>query len=171
MITEQREFFKCEVNVVTTTVNFENVDINFNQMILYREDDDSTIVIKDRRVILEPVRTGDGFKVIIFILNEGDELEDRIDWLIDEDYEIETIDMTITNKLKNAPYEYSINYAIGEQVQKEVEVEVALPLKKAITYLTSRLENQNLNNHVYEIMIENNELIETINAIADIEVI
>lgn len=171
MITELRGFFKCEVNVTTTTVNFENVDINFNKMVLYREDDDSTITIQDRRVVLEPVRTGDGFKVMIFILNEGEELEERIDWLIDEDYEIEEIDMSITNLLKNSPYEYSINYNIGEQIEKEVEIEVALPLKKAITYITSRMENNSLNNHIYEIMVENNDLIETINAIANIEVV
>lgn len=171
MITEVREFFKCEVNIVATTVNLENVEVKFNQMVLYREDDDSTIIVKDRKVILEPVRTGDGFKVVIFIQNEGEELVDRIDWLIDEDYEIEQIDLSIINLSKNSAYDYSINANIGEQIQKEVEIEVALPLKKAIDYISSTIENKGLTNHIYDVMIECDELVETINAIANIEVL
>ena len=170
MITEVRGFFKCEVNVVATSVNLENVGIEFKQMVLYREDDDSTITIKDRRVIIEPVRTGEGFKVTLFIQNEGDELEDRIDWLIDEDYEIETIDLSIQNLSKKTEYDYTINYNIGEQVEKEVEIEVALPLKKAVNYVTSSLDKQ-LTNYIYDIMVGNEELVEMVNAVANIEVV
>lgn len=170
MVTEIRGFFKCEVNVVATTVNLENVGIEFESMVLYREDDDSTIEVKDRRVILEPVRTGDGFKVTIFIQNEGDELEDRIDWLIDEDYEIEVINLSIKNLSKNTEYDYVINQNIGEQVEKEVEIEVAIPLKKAINYVSASLDKQ-LTNHVYDIMVGNEELVEFVNAVANIEVV
>lgn len=170
MITEVRDFFKVEVNVSIPTVNLENVEIDFNKMILYREDDDSTIIIEHRKVIFEPVRTSEGFKVIIFILNEGEEFDERIDYMIDEDYEIENIDISIKNVSKGTEYEYYINYNIGEQVHKEVEIEVALPLKNAISYIASSLD-KNLENHVYETINGNYELIELINNISNIDIL
>lgn len=171
MITEIREFFKCEVNVLSTTVNLENIGVEFKEMVLYREDDDSTITVKDRRVITEIVRTSEGFKIILFIQNEGDELEDRIDWLIDEDYEIETINLEIKNISKNTEYDYNINYNIGEQVEKEVEIEVSIPLKTAIQYITNSLESKEIQKHIYDVMVQDQELVEMVNSIANIQIV
>lgn len=171
MITEVRGFFKVEVKVKATTVNLENISIEFNKIVLYREEDDSAIVIEDRRVVTEPVRTSEGFNVVLYILNEGEEFEDRIDWLMDEDYEIETIDLTIKNISKNTDYDYELNYNIGEQINKEVEIEVSPSLNNAITYLSSRLENQELNNYIYNTMINNPDLIDVINDISNIKTI
>ena len=88
-ITEKRGFFQIQVIVSAATVNVDNIDINFNGITLYSEDEDKLIEIKGRRTVIEPERCSDGLRINLYILNEGDNPEERIDYLIDEDYEIE----------------------------------------------------------------------------------
>lgn len=173
MITESREFFKLEVLVKTVSVVLENVECKLNSIRLYQEDEDKTVTIngEDRDILFEPVRTTDGFKVHIFISNDGEELEERIDWMLDEDYEIEDIDMTITNISSNEEYEFSIQFHIGEQVEKEVEIEVNSTLKNSIKFITDNLNTNLSPNYIYDILKENHELTDFISIISDIDVL
>ena len=173
MITEIREFFKLEVLVKTVSVVLDNVECQLNSIRLYQEDEDKTVTIKgeDREVLFEKVRTTDGFKVNIFISNEGEELEERIDWMLDEDYEIEDIDMTIINASSSEEYEFAIQFHVGEQVEKEVEIEVNSNLKNSIQFISDNLTTNISPNYIYEIMNQNHELTDFISAISDIDVL
>lgn len=171
VVTEQREFFKMEVNVTTPSVILENVEIAFDKIILYSEIDDKTIIITNRKAVFEKERTCEGFKVKVFILNEDDELEDRIDWLLEEEYEIEDLELKITSISNSKEFTYKINTLIGEQVVKTVEIELDPNLKKSLTFLSSYIEDNSLTNEIYSIVNASDDLKDIISEIADINTI
>ena len=173
MITEIREFFKLEVLVKAISINLDNVECHLNSITLYQEFEDKTITIKgsDREVLFEKVRTYDGFKVNIFITNDSEEYEERIDWLLDEDFEIEDIDMTITNASSKEEYEFAIQFQVGEQVVKEVEIELNSNLKNAINYISNNLTTNLSANHIYDIMSQNHDLTDFVSKISNIDVL
>lgn len=170
MLKEIREFFKCDVNVEATSVHPENVEIQFNKIVLYREDDDSCIEISDRKTVVEKIRTSNGLTIRLFILNESENVEERIDYLLDEDYEIEFIDLSIKHILKNTNYDYTINDNNAEQVKKEVDVELSEDLNKVLKYVTPS-SNKKIAQVIYPVIKDDTDFINTINSIINIEVV
>ena len=167
LATEFREFFKLEVRVSSPSVIIDNIEVKFNSIILQNEDND-VIEIRNRRCIPILDRTTEGFKCTLFVLNEGNKLEERIDWLLDEDYEINFLDLTIRKKNTKEEFSYVVNKSIGEQLTKEVEVEVSEDVNNALEFLSISVSRKNCINEIYKIINEDNNLTEQINTIASI---
>lgn len=174
LATEKKDFYKLEVMVETTNVLLNNLEIKFNRMSLYSEYEDTEVnILDDRKVVFEPERTIDGFRVKVFILNDSDNEEERIDYLIDEEYEIQELDLSIKNT-NGVVYEYSINMEVGEQVnQKEVEVELNPEMKNAISFISNYIENDvtEMCNKCFEILDKDDIAVKSINTISQIEII
>ena len=48
-VTESREFFQVEVIIKATTINQDNINIDFKGLNLYSEDEDKLVEIRNRR--------------------------------------------------------------------------------------------------------------------------
>lgn len=173
LATEKRDFYKLEVRVEAPTVIIQNLEFKFNYLKMSSEYDESEVIIKDRRVVFEPQRTLEGFRVSLFVLNEGDNPEERIDYLIDEDYQVDELSMEITSS-NNQTYSYELNEEIGEQVDgKEVEVELSLEMRTVLNLLTSAVEEdtKEIGNLCYQYLSEDEEAVAIINDIANIDIL
>lgn len=174
MVKECRDFFKFEVRIKTPSVNLNNVEVIFNSLTLYSEDEEDTVVIKNRRVVFEKEKSSEGFKVMVFVLNEGDKLEERIDCLLDEEYEITDVDLII--KDNNKIYDYNLNEYSYIQVEgKEVEIQVDEEMKNALELLSKYsldefgLNQDRLSNNFFELLKDEKEFVETLNLISKID--
>ena len=170
-IKEQRDFYKIQVIVSATTVNVDNIDIDFEGLDLYSEDEDKLVQIRNRRTIFEIERCSEGVKINIFILNEGENVDERIDYLIDEDYEIETAYISVKNKKTGKELKTTLNELIGEQVKKEVPVEIPDEAREAVDYILDSLTegNTSLDKTMYEIIVKSDDLIKSISKIMEID--
>ena len=169
-ITEKREFFKIQVIVSAATVNVDNININFNGITLYSEDEDKTVEIKGRRTVIEPERCSEGLSINIYILNEGDDPTKRIDYLIDEDYEIETVDISVVHKKNGKAFPVKVNERIGEQVVKEVPIEIPQELQDASDYVMENITegNESITGVVFDAIQKSKELQTFINKVMDV---
>lgn len=159
-ITEEREFYRTQVIVSAPTVNQDNINIEFNGLTLYSEDEDELISINNRKTIFEVERCSEGIKIDIFILNEGNDLKSRIDYLIDEDYGIHNFFIKVINKNTKRVLETRLNTLIGEQVTKSVPIELDEDTKESVDYVLDSLTegNLSLNKIIYETISQNNNL-------------
>lgn len=169
-ITEKKEVFYMEVAVSTATVNVENIKVNFNKMTLKSSEDEVTIT--DRKCYSEVIRTMEGFKVKLFIENDTDNDDERIDYLIDDDYEIVDLDLSIINdKFPSKKYEYIINDTIGEQLEKEVPVELDEDMEAGLRLACGYIDNKEVNNYVYELFAKNEDLLTQVRALSKVLVL
>ena len=170
-IKEEREFYKIQVIVAAATVNIDNIDIDFKGLDLYSEDEDKLVKITNRRTIFETERCSEGVRINIFILNEGENLDERIDYLIDEDYEIETVYISVKNKKTGKELKTTLNDLIGEQIKKDVPVEIPDEAKEAVDYVLESLTEGNfsLDTLLYESIVGSKELINSISKIMEID--
>ena len=169
-ITETRDFFKLKVIVSETSINEENIKIDFDGITLYSEDEDKLISIKNRRTIYDIDRCAEGLKINIFILNEGDDPEARIDWLLDEDYEIEDIFIKVSHAKNGKEFKVTINEAIGEQVSKNVPIEISPELEDTTNFILDGITegNVSINNIVFETIKNCENLQEYIKKVMDL---
>ena len=169
-ITEKKEVFYMEVSVETATVNVENIKVDFNKIELSCGGDE--VVITDRKCYSEVIRTLDGFKVKLYIVNDIDDYEKRIDYLIDDDYEIINLDLSIINeKFAGKKYEYTINPTIGEQIEKEFPVELDETTEAGFRLACGYIDDKRVSNYVYQLLVENEDLLTQINALSKIAVL
>lgn len=173
LATEKRSFFKLEVRVDTPSVVLNNLEFKFNKLTLYSEYDDSSIVIENRRVVFEPERTLEGFRTSIYILNESDTPTERIDYLFDEEYEIEELDIEIKSTT-GVKYEFYINNDVGEQVEdKEVEIEVSPEMSACLNFISSYIvdEENKIVNTCYDFLKDEEEAINALKLISEINIL
>lgn len=170
-IKETREFFQVQVIVKATSINEENLKIEFNGLNLYSEDEDKLVEIRNRRTVFEIDRCSEGLKIDIFILNEGTDPNERIDYLIDEDYEIEDIFIKVLNKKTNKEFSTKINSLIGEQVKKDVPIELAPELQETTDYLLTNLTegNESLSNLILDTIKDSKSLETYIRKVMELE--
>lgn len=167
---EVRDFYKLEVRVKTNSVILENIKVKFNKIVL--SDGESAISISDRRLVYEVNKTIDGFRVNLYILNDVEDTSKRIDYLIDDDYEIEKLDIVIYSVTTNKKYDFTINESIGEQISKKVDIEVSKEMQECLSYISSGIENEELVSHIYEkISKDKSDIVSRINSIASIKTI
>lgn len=159
-ITEERGFYRTQVIVSAPTVNQDNINIEFDGLTLYSEDEDELISINNRRTIFEVERCSEGIKIDIFILNEGDDPKSRIDYLIDEDYYIDDFFINVTNKNTKRVLSSRLNTLIGEQITKLVPIEVDEVTRESVDYILDSLTEGNisLSNTIYETISQNDNL-------------
>lgn len=175
-IKERRDFFKLELRVETPSVILDNIKVDFKGIELYSEDEENTIEIKNRRFVVEKSKTLEGFRILLFILNEGEELEERIDYLFDEEYKINKLDLTI--KDKNKEYSsYKINEDSFEQVKgKQVDVEISEEVTKALDVLSRYaleyfgMSAESAADMFYDNIKKDEQLINTLNNVSNIAI-
>ena len=169
-VTESREFFQVEVIIKATTINQDNINIDFKGLNLYSEDEDKLVEIRNRRTIFEFDRFSEGLKLDIFILNEDSDSTQRIDYLIDEDYEIEDILIEVSHKKSGKKFDVRVNEQIGEQIKKEVPVELSQELQDSADYILDNLTegNQSLKSLLFETLRDSESLQTYINQMMEI---
>lgn len=170
-ITEKRGFFKIQVIVPAMSINAENIKIDFKGINLYSEDEDNVKEIRNRRTIIETERCSEGLELNIFILNEGEDTSERIDYLMDEDYEIEDVFISVTHLRNGKEYETRFNDSIGEQIEKEVPIELPKELEDATNYIVDEITegNTDITNIVFETIKSSKSLQNYINAVMELE--
>lgn len=175
LATEIREFFYMLIKVSTPSVFPDNIGVKFNSLTMINEDEEEEVVISKRRINTKIERTTDGFRIKLYILNEGEEIKERIDYLFDEDYEIQNIDLDIYKK-DNPSFkytDYTIVDTVGEQLELEVPVEVSEECSNCLEYLTNGgidIEDASLPNVFYDIVKDDKNLIDKINQIAELPI-
>ena len=160
VVKEKKNFYKLQVIVSAATVNIDNIQIDFNGITLYSEDEEDTVEIRNRRTVIEPERCSDGLALNIYILNEGDNPRERIDYLLDEDYEIADVDIVVLHKKNGKVFPTRLNEQIGEQLEKEVPVEVPQEIKDASDYVMENITegNETITGVVFDTIKNSKEL-------------
>jgi len=171
-IMEKREFFELQAIVSATSINEDNIDIEFDGINLYNEDEDEEIKIRNRRTVFDIDRCSEGLKINIFILNEGNDLKSRIDYLIDEDFDVKDVLIKVKHKRTKKEYPIRINDLIGEQVTKEVPIELPPELETSTEFILDNLTegNQSLNSLIFETIRKSKSLQKTIETIVGVEI-
>ena len=169
-IMEKREFFKLQVIVPATSIHEDNIDIEFDGINLYSEDEE--IEIRNRRTVFDIDRCSEGLRINIFVLNEGNDLKSRIDYLIDEDFEVKDVLIKVKHKRTKKEYPIRVNGLIGEQVTKEVPIELPPELETSTEFILDNLTegNQSLNSLIFETIRKSKTLQKTIETIVGVEI-
>lgn len=86
----------------------KNIVVNFSKIKMYSEEEDRFIEIKDRKFIFSFDKKNPSI-VYLYIQNDGTEINDRIDYLLDEDWKIDTLfaSIILKNSFINLPYTIS----------------------------------------------------------------
>ena len=132
-----KDVYKVVLIAKSSSVNIDNIEVVFKSLTMKNEDDEE-IIIKDRQYDVFKERCSDGIKISLYIVNDASVLEERIDWLMDEEYYIDSIDIDIhtISSGNNLEFEFN-NY--GEQTTREMKVIVAESLEVSSEYLINRV--------------------------------
>lgn len=86
----------------------KNIIVNFSRIKMYSEEEDRFIEIKDRKFISIFDKKNPEI-VYLYIQNDGTKIKDRIDYLLDEDWKIDTLfaSIVLKNSFINLPYTIS----------------------------------------------------------------
>lgn len=130
-----RDVFQIVLEVPTNSYA-ENIRAKFNGVEMTSLDGDH-IIINNRtyEVVVEQVGGGK-CNVIIYVVNNGSEIEDRIDYMLEEEYEMKPL-VEITTKSSNTILPWTINYRQSMQTVRMMDMDMAPGVKDAIDYLTS----------------------------------
>lgn len=143
MLTEKKDVYKVEVVIKTASVNLDNVEIKFNSLTMRNEDEEDEIVFAGRQYEVGRERCSDGVKASIYIVNDGTTVQERMDWLIDEEYLISSINIEATKISTGETLEYELISPFGEQTVREMKIAVSDKLEKTVTFFTDRLTDGN----------------------------
>lgn len=166
-----KDVYKVVLIAKSSSVNIDNIEVVFKSLTMKNEDDEE-IIIKDRQYDVFKERCSDGIKISLYIVNDASVLEERIDWLMDEEYYIDSIDINIhtISSGNNLEFEFN-NY--GEQTTREMKVIVAESLEVSSEYLINRLTegNNSLGDVVFKQLESSEDMQKIIQNIANIPVL
>lgn len=156
MITEKKDVFKIQLLVEVASINLDNINVKFNSITMSNEDEEDEIVFKDRQWDLSKERCSDGVNIYLYIVNDGTEVQDRMDYLVGEEYLISKVDAEISLESTGESLEYKVVDPYGEQTTRDMKVEVSETLETVTNYLVDRLTegNQGLKDVIFEIIKE-----------------
>lgn len=153
----KNEYFllKCQL-ISKTAIPTQNINIKFNSLILFNEEENKKIIIKNRDIVYLFYSIDNEIYFNLYIENKG--VENRIDYLIDEEYEIKELDLTISNVNNVSFYEHNI---ISEYGQIEIDFknqllasiinsEVSEEMVCVTGHRPDRLYGYDLNNKKYQ---------------------
>lgn len=173
MITENKEVFKIQIVTKVASINLDNIEVKLNSITMKNEDDDDEVVFKDRQWDLSKERCSEGIKISLYIVNDGNDIQERMDWLLGEEYIISAIDAEIINCSTGEFLEYEMIDQYGEQTTREIKVQVSENLEIATCYLVDRLTegNQNLKDIIFKTLKEDEYMQNIIKEIATIPIL
>lgn len=169
MITELKEVFKIQIIVKVASINMDNIDVKLNSITMKNEDNDE-VVFKDRQWDLSKERCSEGVKISLYIVNDGNTIQDRMDWLVGEEFVISKVDAEVTTCSTGEILEYEIVDPYGEQTTREIKIQVSETLETATSYLVDRLTegNQSLKSLIFKTLEEDEYMQNVIKQIASI---
>lgn len=130
-----RDVFQLALDIPTNSFA-ENVRVKFHGVKMTSVDGDE-VVIKNRpfEVVIEQ---GGNAKVraFIYIVNDGTEIEERIDAMLEEEYEITPL-VDISTISNGTVLSGTVNYRNSYQTQREMPVEMAAGVQETVEFLTS----------------------------------
>ena len=130
-----RDVFQLTLDISTNSFA-ENVEVKFNGVKMTSVDgDEVTITKRPFEVVVEQGGNGK-VRAIIYIVNDGTEIEERIDAMLNEEYELTPL-VEIHTISNGTVLTYTVNYRKSEQVQREMPVEMADGVQETIEFLTS----------------------------------
>ena len=113
MLTENKEVFKIQLVAKVASVILENIKVKLNSVTMTNEDGD-VLEFKDRAYDVYKERCSDGVNIFLYIVNDGTEIQDRMDWLIGEEYYISNVNAEITLKLNQIFLKTQNMFFVGE---------------------------------------------------------
>lgn len=105
--------FTLKVNEQLSANLINNIDVIFYNIAMVSDEYNNPIVIKDRKIITFGDKNNANI-VYLYIQNDGNEIKDRIDYLLDEEWVIDSLNISI--KLKNSSINLSYTIENYEQV-------------------------------------------------------
>lgn len=94
-------YFKIILEI-ENVFKIKNIDIKFNQLIMKSEEEETIIFNNIHSVFtIEPTSSNIAY---LYIHNNGTEIKDRIDYLLDEDWIIEKLDISVVEKNVQLPF-------------------------------------------------------------------
>ena len=172
-MTTVKPCYQVEVVVKVPSINLDNLEIKFNSSTLYNEDEEDTIEISGRQYSIYKERCSEGVKVNLYIVNDGEDIRSRIDYLIDEEYYISSIDVEAKKISTEEILEVGLVSQYGEQTEHEISLDIDPKLEKSVSYLTDRLTEGNtaLKGFIFNQLEEDETFQEIINQIVNIPVL
>lgn len=95
-------YFKIKLEI-ENVFNINDINIQFHQIIMKSEEELYPIVIENRHSVFTIDKTSSNI-AFLYIENNGNEIEDRIDYLLDEEWEIQDLNITILEKNIKLPF-------------------------------------------------------------------
>lgn len=172
MLTEKKEVFKIQLVAKVASVILENINVKLNSVTM-SNDDGEVLEFKDRVYDVSKERCSDGVNISIYIVNDGTEIQDRMDWLIGEEYYISNVDAEVTLNSTGESVEYELVNPYGEQTTREMKIQVSEDLEIATNYLVDRLTegNQGLKELFFKALKDDEYMQKTIVAITKLPIL
>lgn len=139
---EVKDVYEIELLAKTSSINLDNIDFKLNSVEMENEDEDVK-VFTDRAYSTFKERCSDGVKIHLYVVNDGTAIEERMDYLIDEEYIISKVDAEIKSLSTGDVIEYELVSGYGTQTKKEVDIVVDPLLEEVNTYLVNNLTEGN----------------------------
>lgn len=151
------EYFllKCELKAKPSIIT-QNIHIQFNSISLYNQSEDKRITIKNRNIVYMFFINEDVINFNLYIENKGG--ENRIDYLIDEEYEIEQLNLSISQIDSEYNYDHKIVSECGQieidfhnqLLASVVNAELSNEMVCVMGHRPDRLYGYDLNNSKYQ---------------------
>lgn len=170
------EVFKVQILVDVESFGIDDIIVKFNSLTMSNGLEDLTF--KDRAYDIEMEKQGNSALVNIYIENDGDNLKDRMDWLLDEDYLIENVDASVKLTLTGTPFEYKLASQYGVQTTRSMKIAAKNDFETSYNYLRDFMcsgtsdEEVSKVGEIFKNMLERDVLLQkTINDISKITLI
>lgn len=172
MLTEKKEVFKIQLVAKVASVILENINVKLNSVTM-SNDDGEVLEFKNRTYDVSKERCSDGVNIFLYIVNDGTEIQDRMDWLIGEEYYISNVDAEVTLNSTGESVEYELVNPYGEQTTREMKIQVSEDLEIATNYLVDRLTegNQGLKDLFFKALKDDEYMQKTIVAITKLPIL
>ena len=130
-----KDVFQLVLNIPTNSFA-ENVKVNFKGVTMTSVDGDE-IVITGRKTDIVIEQGGNGnVRAIVYIVNDGTAIEERIDAMLEEEYELTPM-AEISTISNGTVLNCTVDLRRSCQTQREMPVDMAPGVQETVEFLTS----------------------------------
>lgn len=139
---EVKDVYALELVAKTSSINLDNIDFKLNSIEMENEDEDVK-VFTDRAYSIYKERCSDGVKITLYVVNDGTSIDERMDYLIDEEYVVSKVNAVIKSLSTGTDIEYELLNNYGTQTKREVDIVVDPLLEEVNNFLVENLTEGN----------------------------
>lgn len=139
---EVKAVFSIDIVAKVASINLDDIKVNLKSVTMQNEDEE-VIEFKDRPWDYVKERCSDGVKITLYIVNDGNTLQERMDWLLDEEYVVSSVDAEIIKESTGSVLDYELLSEYGTQTTKEINIVEDPALESALNYMFDRLTEGN----------------------------